>query len=312
MPALSRTTGSPWLARLAIPAFIFVWATGYVVAKLAARDAEALSFLVVRYVAVMLLMAALALAAGARWPGRRDALHIAAAGVMIQAVYLGGVWVSIRMGLSAGVAALIVNLQPVLTVCLAHWTGERVNARQVAGVAVGFVGVLIVLHAKLAGVGMQALGWPTLICFVALLGTTFGVLYQKRFVPHFDLRAGQAIQFAAATVATLPFVWAFEHFSIRWTPAVIVAMLWSVLVLSGVGITLMFYLLRSGSVTRLTSTLYVVPGLTAVLAWLLFDESLGGHVMAGMAVTLLGIYLVVGPAKRAGAPGRANEPVARA
>jgi drug/metabolite transporter (DMT)-like permease len=292
---MSAVSWSSRGARIAIPAFIFVWATGYVVAKLAARDAEALSFLLVRYVGVMLMMAVLAGLAGARWPNRRDAAHIAVAGVMIQAVYLGGVWVSIRMGLSAGVAALIVNLQPVLTVCLAHWTGERVSLRQVAGVAVGFVGVMIVLYAKLAGLSAQGLGWPTVICFVALLGTTFGVLYQKRYVPHFDLRAGQAIQFAAAAAVTLPFAWAFESFSIRWTTEVVIAMTWSILVLSGVGISLMFYLLRTGSVTRLTSTMYVVPGLTAILAWLMFDERLGVNVIAGMAVTLLGIYLVVAP-----------------
>ncbi len=285
-------------SRFAIPAFIFVWATGYVVAKLAAADAEPLSFLIVRYLGVMLLMAALALIGGAVWPSRREVMHIAIAGVLIQAVYLGGVWVAIRMGLSAGVAALIVNLQPVLTVCLAHWTGDRVTARQIVGVAIGFVGVLVVLAAKLAAAA-STLGWPTAICFLALLGSTFGVLYQKRFVPSFDLRAGQAIQFAAATAVTLPVAWFFESFSIRWTTEVIVAMLWSIFVLSGVGITLMFYLLRTGSVTRLTSTMYVVPGLTALLAWLMFNETLGWNVMAGMAITLLGIYLVVVPTRSA-------------
>lgn len=283
-------------SRLAIPAFIFVWATGYVVAKLAATDAEPLSFLIVRYLGVMLLMTVLALIGGAVWPNRRDTVHIAVAGVLIQAVYLGGVWVAIRMGLSAGVAALIVNLQPVLTACLAHWTGDRVTRRQMVGVAIGFIGVLVVLAAKLAAAA-SALGWPTAICFLALLGSTFGVLYQKRYVPSFDLRAGQAIQFAAATVATLPVAWAFESFSIRWTSDVIVAMLWSILVLSGVGITLMFYLLRTGSVTRLTSAMYVVPGLTAVMAWLMFHETLGWNVVAGMAITLLGIYLVVAPTR---------------
>ncbi|MBL8310014.1 MAG: EamA family transporter [Burkholderiales bacterium] len=294
---MTSQTARSLATHLAVPAFIFVWATGYVVAKLAAKDAEALTFLLVRYVCVMLMMGALALAARAQWPTGRQAMHVAVAGVMIQAIYLGGVWVSIRMGLSAGVAALIVNLQPVLTVCLAHWTGERVGGRQVSGVAVGFVGVMIVLYAKLTGATTLALGWPTLICFVALLGTTFGVLYQKRFVPQFDLRAGQAIQFAAATVVTLPFAWAFEHFSIDWTPNVMIAMAWSVFVLSGVGISLMFYLLRTGSVTRLTSTMYVVPGLTAILAWFMFDEQLGSNVVAGMAVTLLGIYLVVAPTR---------------
>jgi drug/metabolite transporter (DMT)-like permease len=286
-------------SRLAVPAFIFIWASGYVVAKLAATDAEALSFLLLRYLGVMVLMAVLAIAGGAVWPNRRDALHIAVAGVLIQALYLGGVWVAIRMGLSAGVAALIVNLQPVLTACFAHWTGDRVTSRQATGVSVGFAGVLLVLWAKLGVGGTSiALGMPTFICFVALLGSTFGVLYQKRFVPNFDLRAGQVIQFSAAALATLPFVLVFETFSIRWTGQVIFAMLWSVLVLSGLGISLMFYLLRTGSVTRLTSTMYTVPGLTAIMAWLMFGETLGWNVLAGMGVTLLGIFLVVSVPKK--------------
>ncbi len=292
-------------ARAAVPAFIIVWSSGYIVAKLAATDAEPLSFLVLRYIGVVILMVLLALASRAKWPNRRDALHIAFAGVLIQALYLGGVWVAIRMGLSAGVAALIVNLQPVLTVCFARWTGERVSLRQAIGVGVGFAGVLIVLAAKLGDTALSAtLGVPTLLCFAALLGTTLGVLYQKRFVPHFDLRTGQVIQFSAATLATLPFALAFESFAIRWTPEVIFAMLWSVFVLSGAGISIMFYLLRTGSVTRLTSAMYLVPGLTAIFAWLLFSESLPWSVLAGMSVTLLGIYLVVSvPAKRTQAPG---------
>jgi drug/metabolite transporter (DMT)-like permease len=286
-------------ARAAVPAFIVIWASGYIVAKLAATDAEPLSFLIVRYLGVVVLMTVLALASRAQWPSARDTLHIAVAGLLIQALYLGGVWVAIRMGLSAGVAALIVNLQPVLTACFAHWTGERVSPRQAVGVGVGFAGVLIVLAAKLGNTALSAtLGLPTLLCFAALLGTTIGVLYQKRFVPQFDLRTGQVIQFSAATLATLPFVFAFESFSITWTPQVIFAMLWSVLVLSGIGISIMFYLLRTGSVTRLTSAMYVVPGLTAIFAWLLFGESLPWTVLAGMCVTLLGIYWVVSPPRK--------------
>lgn len=302
MPQLSLA------ARAAVPAFILVWASGYIVAKLAAKDAEPLSFLVIRYVGVVLLMWVLAVASRARWPSRRDALHIAFAGVLIQALYLGGVWVAIRMGLSAGVAALIVNLQPVLTACFAHWTGERVSLRQAIGIGVGFAGVLIVLAAKLGHTALSAtLGVPTLLCFAALFGTTIGVLYQKRFVPHFDLRTGQVIQFSAAILATLPFVVAFEDFAIRWTAEVIFAMLWSVFVLSGVGISIMFYLLRTGSVTRLTSAMYVVPGLTAIFAWLLFGEALPWSVLAGMCVTLAGIYLVVSPqGKKRGADGGEN------
>lgn len=284
------------LSRLAAPAFIVTWASGYIVAKLAANDAEALSFLVYRYAGVVLLMLVLALAARATWPSARDAAHIAIAGVLIQAVYLGGVWVSIRMGLSAGLAALIVNMQPVLTACLFFATGDQISKRQVAGILVGFVGVVIVLAAKLATASFLMV--PVLLCVLALFGNTLGVIYQKRKVPQFDMRTGQVIQFAASLVATLPFALVFESFTVNWTRDVVIAMIWSVFILSGIGISLMFYLLRSGSVTNVTSTMYVVPGLTAFFAWILFDERLTWNVVAGMIVTLAGVYLVVNTSKK--------------
>jgi drug/metabolite transporter (DMT)-like permease len=278
-------------SRFAAPAFILTWASGYIVAKLAATDAEALSFLVYRYAAVAALMLVLALAARAPWPSSRDAMHIAVAGILIQAIYLGGVWVAIRLGLSAGLAALIVNLQPVLTACLFFLTGDKITKRQVLGIAIGFAGVVIVLAAKLATANFLLV--PVLLCVLALFGNTLGVIYQKRFVPQFDLRSGQVIQFGASLIATLPFAIAFESFNVRWTSDVVIAMLWSVFILSGIGISLMFYLLRSGSVTKVTSMMYIVPALTALMAWILFDERLTWNVIAGMIVTLIGIYLVV-------------------
>lgn len=287
---------SALLQRIAAPAFILTWASGYLVAKLAATDAEALSFLVYRYAGVVVLMLALALTARATWPSARDAMHIAIAGVLIQAVYLGGVWVAIRMGLSAGLAALIVNMQPVLTACLFFLTGEKITKRQMLGVAVGFAGVVIVLAAKLATANFLSV--PLLLCVIALIGNTLGVIYQKRRVPRFDLRSGQVIQFGASLLVTLPFALALESFNVRWTSDVVIAMLWSVFILSGIGISLMFYLLRTGSATQVTSTMYVVPALTAVLAWALFDEQLTWNVIAGMIVTLVGVYLVVNTSRK--------------
>ncbi|MGL4230772.1 MAG: DMT family transporter, partial [Casimicrobium sp.] len=289
-------SSSSLLSRVAVPAFIFIWASGYVVAKLAATDAEALSFLVYRYAGVIALMLVLALVARAKWPSTRDAIHIAIAGVLIQAVYLGGVWVSIRMGLSAGLAALIVNLQPILTACLFFVTHERISVRQIVGIVVGFLGVVIVLASKLAAAQFALI--PVLLCVLALVANTVGVIYQKRLVPQFDLRSGQVIQFTASLVATLPFAFAFESFNVRWTSDVIIAWLWSVFVLSGIGISLMFYLLRTGSITKLTSTMYIVPALTALMAWLMFKERLTINVLLGMIVTLVGIYLVVNTTKK--------------
>jgi drug/metabolite transporter (DMT)-like permease len=279
------------LDRLAPPLFIFIWATGYLAAKLAAPHADPLTFLSLRYAAVVGLMAALALAARAAWPSRRDAAHLALAGVLIQAVYLGGVWVAIRQGLSAGAAALIVNLQPVLVAALAPLVGERVSRRQWAGVGLGLAGVVLVIWQKLSFSAGLAL--PLGLCVMALVGITAGTLYQKRFVPQFDLRSGQVIQFAAAAAATLPVAALTEPMRIAWNLPVLIALAWSVFVLTAGGISLMFYMLRHGQVTAVSGTMYLVPSVTALLAWALFGETLGPLAIAGMVVTLAGVYLVV-------------------
>jgi drug/metabolite transporter (DMT)-like permease len=283
------------LDRLAPPLFIFIWATGYIAAKLAAPHADPLTFLSWRYAGVALLMLGLALAARAAWPTPRQMLHLAVAGLGIQALYLAGVWVSIRQGLPAGTAALIVNLQPVLVAAAAPLIGERVSPRQWAGVALGLGGVLLVIWHKLnLGAGF---GTPLLLCMMALLGITAGTLYQKRFVPQFDLRTGQVVQFGVSLAATLPLAWALEPMRIVWNADVLIAMAWSILVLTAGGISLMFHMLRHGRVTAVSSTMYLVPSVTSVMAWLLFGETLGAQAIAGMGVTLLGVYLVVGQKK---------------
>ncbi len=279
------------LDRLAPPLFIFIWATGYIVAKLAAPYADPLTFLSWRYAGVVALMLGLALAARAPWPSRRDMGHLAVAGLGIQALYLAGVWVSIRQGLPAGTAALIVNLQPVLVAAAAPLIGERVAPRQWLGVALGLAGVVLVIWHKL-NLG-ASYGPPLALCLMSLLAITGGTLYQKRFVPQFDLRTGQVVQFAAALAVTLPLAWALEPMRIEWNRDVVIAMAWSILVLTAGGISLMFYMLRHGRVTAVSSTMYLVPSVTSVMAWLLFGETLGAQAIAGMGVTLLGVYLVV-------------------
>ncbi|KPF70360.1 hypothetical protein IP84_01025 [beta proteobacterium AAP99] len=280
--------GLGWLAPAA---FIFIWSSGYVVAKAAAPHADPLTFLSVRYAGVVLLMLTLAFAFRAQWPSRKDMLHISIAGIGIQAIYLGGVWVAIRLGMAAGVAALIVNLQPVLVAALAPLVHESVSRRQWLGVALGFGGVVLVVWHKLAGASLS-LG-PVLLCAMALAGITAGTLYQKRRVPNFDLRTGQVVQFTASLLVTLPFAYAFEPMRIEWNAQVIVAMAWSVVVLTAGGISLMFYMLRHGQATAVTSTMYVVPSVTALMAWLMFGETLNAIAVLGMLVTLVGVYLVV-------------------
>lgn len=281
----------PALGGLAPAAFILIWSSGYIAAKAAAPYADPLTFLSWRYAGVILLMGALALVFRARWPNRRDALLLALTGLGIQALYLGGVWVAVRQGMSAGVVALIVNLQPVLVALCAPLIGEHLSRRQQAGVLLGFAGVLLVVWHKI-GQG-QLMPSAVALALLALLGISAGTLVQKRWVPGFDLRTGQVIQFAASLALTLPLAWALEPMRIEWNTATLAAMAWSIVVLTGIGISLMFWMLRHGQATAVTSTMYLVPSVTALMAWLLFAETLSRLSVLGMAVSLAGVYLVV-------------------
>ena len=269
--------------------FVLIWATGFVVAKYAAPYAEPLSFLLVRYAGVIALMLVLALVARAPWPRGRAVLHIAVAGVGIHAGYLGGVWAAVAAGMPAGVAALVVNLQPVLTAAFAGLVGARLGRVQVAGLVLGFLGVVLVVSSKLTTEGITA---ATLgLTVMALLTITAGTLYQKRFCPDFDLRTGQVVQFTASILVTLPFVLAVESFRFDWTPQLLGALAWSVLVLSGGGISLLFLMLRRGAAAQVTSYFYLVPGITALMALVMFGEVLGPIAIAGMVVAVLGVAL---------------------
>lgn len=282
------------LGWIAPSAFILIWSSGYLAAKAAAPHADPLTFLSWRYAGVVLLMALLALAARAPWPSRREAMWLVLAGIGIQAVYLGGVWVAVRQGMSPGVVALIVNLQPVLVAALAPLIGERITRRQGVGVMLGFAGVVLVVAHKLETAALAPLA--VLLALFALAGITAGTLVQKRFVPRFDLRTGQVIQFSAALLVTWPLAWLLEPMRIDWNPASIGAMVWSIVVLTGIGISLMFWMLRHGQATVVTSTMYLVPGVTALMAYALFGEVLTPTAQAGMGLSLLGVYLVVAKA----------------
>jgi drug/metabolite transporter (DMT)-like permease len=276
---------APWL-------FIVIWSSGYVVAKLASPHAEPLTFLLVRYAGVLVVMATLAAIARAPWPPLRQTGHIAVAGIGIQAGYLGCVWVVIAQGMPAGVVALIVNLQPVLTAVAGPLVGERVSRYQWLGLVLGFAGVALVVSTKLGtGTGMTI--GTVALSVVALVSMTAGTLYQKRFCPTFDLRTGQVVQFAASFLVTLPFALAGEDLRIEWTAEVVGALLWSVFVLTGGGISLLFIMIRHGAATRVTSYLYLVPPVTAIMAWLMFGEVFQPIAAAGMALTIAGVALVV-------------------
>lgn len=273
--------------------FVLLWSTGFIGAKLGVPYAEPFTFLCLRFTLVLVLMVPLAIVLRARWPRtRREGAHIAVAGSLMQAGYLGGCFAAVYHGMPAGVVALIVGLQPIVTAfAAAPVLGERVSAAQWLGLVLGFGGVVLVMWEKLA---LQELNAASVVSsLVALASITAGTIYQKRYCPSFDLRSGSVIQFAAALLVLLPLAIATESMDVRWSGEFVFALAWLALVLSIGAISLLFHLIEHGEATRVSSLFYLTPATTAAMAWAIFGETLNALALAGMAIGIAGVALVV-------------------
>jgi drug/metabolite transporter (DMT)-like permease len=274
--------------------FVLLWSTGFIGARLGVPHAPPLVFLALRYAAVIALMALVAWAMRAPWPSGREAwVNIGIAGLLLHGLYLGGVFIAISQGLPAGVTSLVVGLQPLLTaVVAAGWLGERLHGRQWVGLALGFLGVALVVSRQFAGGlgdGFAAGGLPAAV--LALAAITAGTLWQKRRCPSFDWRTGLVVQFIPALIATALAAALTEPMQVRWTGEFIFALGWLVLVLSLGAITLLNMLIRAGSAVNSASLFYLVPPVTALLAWALFGERLTPASLAGMGLAAGGVWL---------------------
>jgi drug/metabolite transporter (DMT)-like permease len=276
------------------PLFVLLWASGFVVTKLGVAFAEPFTFLFYRFAVVTVLLLGIALVTGAPWPRRRrDVSHIAVVGLLLQAAYLGGVYAAIDLGIPAGVSALIVGMQPVLTaVAAGPLLGERVSGRQWLGLALGFVGIMLVLWQKLdfdsahlAGIAWNLLG---------LLGITSATMYQKKFCSDLDWRSGGFIQYIAAAGACFVMTLVMgETGAIDWTAEIFIAYAWLILVLSIGAVSLLGWLIRRGEASRVASVFYLVPPTAALMGWLMFGETLGPLALLGMAAAVAGVALVM-------------------
>jgi len=271
--------------------FVLLWASGFVGAKLGLGYAEPLTYLALRMAAVVTLLALIMALTRPKWPSAAGTLHSAITGLMVHGLYLGGVFVAIEHGVSAGLAALIVSLQPVLTSTIANgFLGERVAARQWLGLVLGILGVYLVLYEKTATGGATPFGWASAI--VALFGITVGTLYQKRFGGSMDWRPALCVQYAAAGILFAIGAFVFETRIVHWTPQFLFALSYLVVVLSLGAIWLFYFLIRRRAATRVTSLFYLVPPMTALMAWALFNERLPPLAFLGMAVCVAGVALV--------------------
>jgi drug/metabolite transporter (DMT)-like permease len=278
----------------AMPAlFVLIWSTGFVVARYGMPHAPPMGFLALRYALSVLAFGLWIVLARAAWPrGRTQWGHLAVAGVLMHAGYLGGVWAAVKAGIGAGTVALIVGLQPVLTAVWLSLTGSAhsISGRQWLGLLLGLCGLLLVVGHKL-GAG-EVTGLNLGLALFALVSITVGTLYQKRFVQPCDVRTANAVQLGAALLVTAPLA-ALESGGWQLHPELVGAMAWSVLVLTLGGSSMLYLLIQRGAAAKVTSLLYLVPPCTAVLAWLLFSEPLSAQVLAGIGVTAIGVAIVV-------------------
>ncbi|MCG8490743.1 MAG: DMT family transporter [Sneathiellales bacterium] len=272
--------------------FVFLWSTGFIGAKMGLPYIEPMTFLFVRFAICAVLLLPIVLLTKTRWPERSmDWLHIGFAGLLMHGGYLGFVFWAISLGVPAGTSALIVGIQPLLVAALAGLLlSERVSALQWSGLLLGLVGVFLVVLDKLS------LGEGTItgiiMCVAALFSISFGTLYQKKYCSDMSLKSGNFIQFIVAAFYFGAMALIFEERSIQWSGELVFALTWLVFVLSLGAVSLLYILLRHGAAANVSSLFYLVPPCTAIVAYLLFDETLAPISLLGMGAAIVGVALV--------------------
>jgi drug/metabolite transporter (DMT)-like permease len=284
------------LKALAPLVFVLLWSTGYVGAKFGLPYAEPFTFLALRLALATALLAALAFALRQPRLTLEGWRRAGIAGLLLHGGYLGGVFLGIRLGVPAGLSAIIVNLQPVLVSSLAaRVLGERVGARQWLGLGLGFAGVCLAVLEKLIGaLGTTLNPWGIVATVVALLSSTLGTVYQKRHGAGLPLVGATIAQYVAAGAVFAALAFAFETRRIEWTLGFTLALAWFVGPISLGAILLLLWMIAQNSATRVSSLFYLVPPLTAVEAYFLFGERLGVPSLLGLVLTMVGVALVVG------------------
>ena len=303
-PGGAASLPRPLLAGMAAY-FVLIWGAGFVATRIALQDAAPFTYIGVRY-ALAFMVAMLAFGLRARWPtARAEWLHAAVAGLLSHAGYLGGSHYAQRWGLSAGVTALVLALQPLLTaVIVSGWLHERLSRRQMLGVAVGLAGVVLVVARRLEGDGI---GWPSLLAVAwALACVTAGTLYQRQFCARIDLRAAVCIHFAATAVVMVPLGLFVEGFAIDWGGRIALTLLYHVVAASIGAFSILHLLLRHGQATGVTSLLYLTPPVAALAEWGFFGVPPTATVWLGMAVACIGVAMVTWRSRSA-APDRVIE-----
>jgi len=294
---LSNTKSAPQqLLLVGAPSlFVVLWSTGYISARLGLPYAEAGTFLMMRFALAAIFMVALVVASRAPLPASfREWAHCAVVGALVHGLYLYGGFASIQEGLTPTTIAVVVGMQPVITaVLIAPILGEAVNIRQWGGFFLGTVGVVLVIVANFTSIGFGSGAPAVFLSLICVLSISVGTLYQKRFCASVDLRSGTMIQLIMAAVMMWGISSWFETGHVEWTGTFVFALLWSVLVLSVGAYTLLWWLVRRKTATNVVSLFFLMPPVTAVFDWLLFDQRVSLITLMGIVIAVAGIVIVI-------------------
>lgn len=281
--------------------FVLLWSSGFILARYGTQTAEPATLLALRFFLAGLILAGVAVA----FPQLKKStltgnqiVHAAIAGILLQAIYLGGVFAGVSLGIGAILSSLIVSIQPILTVLLASvWLLEPVTSRKLLAVVLGFVGVCLVISEW--GVSQTSLSPAGIgFCVSGLFGITLGTLYQKRFCQNMDLHINMAIQYFASALFLLPFAAYVETFSLTWSGQLVLVLIWLIFVLSIAAVFLLMWLIKEGEASKVSTLFFLVPPVVAIEAWILFDEPLTWRVITGMSLAVLGVAVVNGLLQR--------------
>ncbi len=278
--------------------FVFLWSTGFIAAKYALVYIEPFTLLLVRMLLTLCVLSVWALFRVKKWPSINQARHQMVVGMLIHGTYLGGVFAAIKLGLPAGITAIIVGVQPVLTALISvFWFRQKLSKRQSLGFVCGLLGVVGTIGLT-QGFSDFTFAPASVVCAVAaLFGITLGSLYQKKLGVNVDLLAGTVWQYVGCCIIMAILSFSFESQRIDWTFTLIASLAWLILALSIVAIFLLMYLIREGDVSKVASYFYLVPVVASIQAWWLFDETLSLPALVAMGVTVFGVYLVISKEK---------------
>ena len=285
---------SSLLVKLAPWIFVFLWSTGFVGAKYSLPYAEPFTLLLIRMSITVMVFIGLILVFKSKRLSPIQAFHQMIVGAFVHVGYLGCVFAAIKLDMPAGVSAIIVGLQPIITAVIAlFWFKENLIMRQWIGLIAGFVGVSIVLISGQQMGDFNIKGVALFFSIISVLSISVGTLYQKRFGQGVDLITGSFYQYLMTSILLAIIAFTFETREVEWTMQLVLALVWLIFGLSVTAVLLLMYLIRKGEAAKVASYFYLVPVFAATETWILFDEKLSLVAVMGMLLTVLGIYLVI-------------------